>query len=148
MIEFLQNKGFELSYSGASSGVVDILIGNDYLSAVLTGRTHRLNKCLMLYESVFGWTLSERDGEFNDQTVGKESAGLFIQSSNESEENLSEEIRSLWEVENLGIYDSEKKSESDKQILERFEMNLKFVDNIYGLVWFVALYGHLMHTLG
>ncbi|GIX71415.1 hypothetical protein CDAR_588581 [Caerostris darwini] len=54
----------------------------------------------MLNESVFGWT--GRDCEFNEQTVGKESAGLFIQSSNESEENLSEDIRSLWEVENLG----------------------------------------------
>ncbi|GIX75492.1 DUF1758 domain-containing protein [Caerostris extrusa] len=78
MVELLKNEGFELSDSGASSGRVDILIGNDYLSAVLTGRTHRLNNCLMLYESVFGWTLSGRD-EFNERTVGKESAGLFIQ---------------------------------------------------------------------
>ncbi|GIX92293.1 hypothetical protein CEXT_387071 [Caerostris extrusa] len=108
MVELLQNEGFELSDSGASSGRVDILIGNDYLSAVLTGRTHRLNNCLMLYESVFDWTLSGRDGECNEQTVGKESAGLFIRSSNESEENLSQEIRAMWEIESLGICDSEK----------------------------------------
>ncbi|GIY61530.1 hypothetical protein CEXT_517621 [Caerostris extrusa] len=119
-------KGFELSDSGASSGRIDILIGNDYLSAVLTGRTHRLNKCLMLYESVFGWTLSE----FNEQTAGKESAGLFIRSSNESEKNLSKEIRALWQIENLGICDSEK-SGSDKEVIVRVEKNLKFVDNRY-----------------
>ncbi|GIY14557.1 reverse transcriptase [Caerostris darwini] len=111
-------------------------MGNDYLSVVLTGRTHRLNNCLMLYESVFGCTLSERGCEFKEQIVGKESAGLFIQSSSESEENLSEEIRDLWEIENLGICDSEK-SESDKQFIERFEKNLKFIDNRYetGLLW-------------
>ncbi|GIY27338.1 gamma-aminobutyric acid receptor alpha-like [Caerostris darwini] len=57
MVELLQKEGFELSDSGASSGRVNILIGKDYLSAVLTGKTHRLNNCLMLYESVFGWTL-------------------------------------------------------------------------------------------
>ncbi|GIY71674.1 DUF1758 domain-containing protein [Caerostris darwini] len=63
IVELLQNQGFELSdilgvfLHTVVSGRVDILIGNDYLSAVLTGRTHRLNKCLMLYESVFGWTL-------------------------------------------------------------------------------------------
>ncbi|GIX67573.1 reverse transcriptase [Caerostris darwini] len=136
MVELLQNEGFELSDSGASSGRVDILIGNNYLSAILTGRTHRLNNCLMLYESVFGWTLSGRDGEFNERTVGKESAGLFIRSSDESEENLSEEIRAMWEIENLGICDSEK-SESDKQVIERFEKNLNFVDNRYEtrLLW-------------
>ncbi|GIY18384.1 DUF1758 domain-containing protein [Caerostris darwini] len=50
MVELLQNEGFELSDSGASSGRVDKLIGNDYLSAVLTGRTHRFNNYLMLYE--------------------------------------------------------------------------------------------------
>ncbi|GIX89751.1 hypothetical protein CDAR_245571 [Caerostris darwini] len=120
MVELLQNEGFELSDSGASSGRVDILIGNDYLSAVLTGKTHRLNNCLMLYESVFGWTLSGRDGEFNERTVGKESAGLFIRSSNESEENLSERIRAMWDIESLGICDSEKR-ECDKQVIERFE---------------------------
>ncbi|GIY55527.1 reverse transcriptase [Caerostris darwini] len=136
MVELLQNEGFELSDSGASSGRVDILIGNGYLSAVVTGRTHRLNNCLMLYESVFGWTLNGRDGEFNERTVGKESAGLFIRSSDESEENLSEGIRAMWEIENLGICDFEK-SESDKQVIERFEKNLKFVDNRYetGLLW-------------
>ncbi|GIY12713.1 reverse transcriptase [Caerostris darwini] len=136
MVELLQNEGFELSDSGASSGRVDILIGNDYLSAVLTGKTHRLNNCLMLYESVFGWTLSGRDGEFNERTVGKESAGLFIRSSDESEENLSEGIRAMWEIESLGMCDSEK-SESDKQVIERFEKNVKFVDNRYetGLLW-------------
>ncbi|GIY44427.1 DUF1758 domain-containing protein [Caerostris darwini] len=79
MVELLQNEGFELSDSGDSSGRVDILIGNDYLSAVLIGRTHRLNNCLILYESAFGWT--GRDGEFNERTVGKESAWLFIRSS-------------------------------------------------------------------
>ncbi|GIY25511.1 reverse transcriptase [Caerostris extrusa] len=103
MAEILQNEGFELSDSGASSGRIDILIGNDYLRAVLTRRTHRLNNYL---------------------------------SNKESEENLSEEIRALWEVENLGICDSEK-SESDKEVIERFEKNLKFVDNRYetGLLW-------------
>ncbi|GIY01928.1 reverse transcriptase [Caerostris extrusa] len=42
----------------------------------------------------------------------------------------------MWEIENLGICDSEK-SESDKQVIERFEKNLKFVDNRYetGLLW-------------
>ncbi|GIX90657.1 reverse transcriptase [Caerostris darwini] len=111
MVELLQNEGFQLSDSGASSGRVDILIGNDYLSAILTGRTHPLNNCLMLYESVFGWT-------------------------DESEENLLEGIRAMWEIENLGICDSEK-SESDKEVIERFEKNLKFVDNRYetGLLW-------------
>ncbi|GIX76734.1 hypothetical protein CEXT_208841 [Caerostris extrusa] len=77
MVELLQNEGFELSDSGASIGRVDILIGNDYLSAILTGRTHRLNNYLMLYESVFGWTLSGRDGEFNKQTVGKNQLGCL-----------------------------------------------------------------------
>ncbi|GIY29049.1 hypothetical protein CDAR_547061 [Caerostris darwini] len=87
----------------------------------------------MLYESVFGWILSGRDGEVNEQTAGKESAG-FIRSSNESEDNLSKEIRALLETENLGICDSEK---SDKQVIERFEKNLKFIDNRYetGLLW-------------
>ncbi|GIY01929.1 hypothetical protein CEXT_332101 [Caerostris extrusa] len=37
MVDLLQNEVFELSDSGASNGRVDILIGNDYLSAVLTG---------------------------------------------------------------------------------------------------------------
>ncbi|GIY67287.1 uncharacterized protein CEXT_513241 [Caerostris extrusa] len=59
-----------------------------------TGERKR-NKCLMLYESVFGWTLRGRDGEFNERTVGKESTGLFIRSSNESEENLSQVIRAF-----------------------------------------------------
>ncbi|GIY94822.1 hypothetical protein CEXT_422521 [Caerostris extrusa] len=105
MVELLKNEGFELSDNGASSGRVDILIGNDYLSAVLTGRTHRLNNCLMLYESGVWLTLSARD-EFNERTVGKESAGLFIRSSDESEENLSKGIRAMWEIESLGICDS------------------------------------------
>ncbi|GIY05875.1 hypothetical protein CEXT_754781 [Caerostris extrusa] len=54
--------------------------------------THRLNNCLIIYKSVFGWTLSRRDCD---------PAGLFIQSCDESEENLS--VRALWKVENLGV---------------------------------------------
>ncbi|GIZ00158.1 reverse transcriptase [Caerostris extrusa] len=42
----------------------------------------------------------------------------------------------MWEIESLGICDSEK-SESDKEVIERFEKNLKFVDNRYEteLLW-------------
>ncbi|GIX94899.1 reverse transcriptase [Caerostris darwini] len=88
-----------------------------------------MNRCL-------AGLLSGRDGECNERIVGKESAGLFIQCRNEGEENLSQEIRAMWEIENLGICDSEK-SESDKEVSQRFEKNLKFVDNRYetGLLW-------------
>lgn len=124
---------FELSHCNTlCSQQVDVLVGADYFYRVnFGGGFVKVTKSLFLCESLFGYSLC---GAINDdQNLSKRASVLSLSVSDMEQKGL----KMLWDLECLGIKSEENVSEIDKEIMSKFESNLKFVDNRYetGLLW-------------
>ncbi|GBM36712.1 hypothetical protein AVEN_221974-1 [Araneus ventricosus] len=56
----LRQEGLVLSYQGIVDTEKVLLIGNDLINKILTGKTCRLSENLMLYKTIFGWVINGR----------------------------------------------------------------------------------------
>lgn len=97
---------------------IQILIGSNMWSHLMTGRTFKLICGLIAVESVFGWTLSGEILPFKDSLAAR-SISLFV--------NGEKTLQDLWSIETIGIRDPVEKlsqSEYDSKVKEDFQQNI------------------------
>ncbi|CAG7730197.1 unnamed protein product, partial [Allacma fusca] len=94
-LDILQEKKIRLSDVGTGSSGVDILLGSDVASTLMTGKTCRLNPGLLAIEYTLGWTLMgtvPRNHTHNSTTT-------MVSLLN------TESLQNLWQLEVIGIRD-------------------------------------------
>lgn len=117
----------DFNYSGSTG--IDVLIGADQISKILTNKTMRLKCGLVATETIFGWVLMG--------TLPREENIGAILCSHMKDENLT----NLWELEVLGIRDPievETEAVKEEEAKKSFQQNLKrALDGRYsvGLPW-------------
>ncbi|XP_055948251.1 uncharacterized protein LOC129981438 [Argiope bruennichi] len=135
IVSVLRQEGFVLSDQGGEETEIGLLIGNDLINKVLTGKTRRLSEFLMLYETIFGWVIN---GSSGGEDVLNCALSMYTGVECCEEEKLSDLLYNWFQLESLGIRDSPSgRSESDEKIIQRFEENLRFENGRYvtGLLW-------------
>ncbi|XP_055943575.1 uncharacterized protein LOC129974831 [Argiope bruennichi] len=135
IVSVLRQEGFVLSDQGGEETEIGLLIGNDLINKVLTGKTRRLSEFLMLYETIFGWVIN---GSSGGDDVLNCTLSMYTRVECCEEEKLSDLLYNWFQLESLGISDSPSgRSESDEKIIQRFEENLRFENGRYvtGLLW-------------
>ncbi|GFQ84751.1 uncharacterized protein TNCT_690321 [Trichonephila clavata] len=102
---------------------ISILIGADYYYQVVTGRIARLHKNLVAVETLFGWSLQ-------GQSTDREELSTMSVIVNES--NVSEQLREIRDLENLGIKVEVSNDENiDNDIMSEFEAGLSYQNKRY-----------------
>ncbi|GBO05358.1 hypothetical protein AVEN_94136-1 [Araneus ventricosus] len=131
----LRQEGFVLSDQGSEDTEIGLLIGNDLINKILTGKTCRLLENLMLYETIFGWVIS---GSSRGESASNCTFSMCTRVECCEEERLSDLLYNWFQLESLGINDSlSGRSETDEKIIQKFEENLRFENGRYvtGLLW-------------
>ncbi|GBM74812.1 hypothetical protein AVEN_141731-1 [Araneus ventricosus] len=131
----LRQKGFDLSDQGSEDTEIGLLIGNDLMNKILTGKTYRLPENLMLYETIFGWVIN---GSSRGESASNCTLSMCTRVECYEEERLSDLLYNWFQLESLGINDSlSGRSETDEKIIQKFEENLRFENGRYatGLLW-------------
>ncbi|GBN56720.1 hypothetical protein AVEN_162906-1 [Araneus ventricosus] len=131
----LRQEGFVLSDQGSEDTEIGLLIGNDLINKILTGKTCRLSENLMLYETIFGWVIN---GSSRGESASNCTLSMCTRVECCEEERLSDFLYNLFQLESLGINDSlSGRSETDEKIIQNFEENLRFENGRYvtGLLW-------------
>ncbi|GBO08570.1 hypothetical protein AVEN_154299-1 [Araneus ventricosus] len=131
----LRQKGFVLSDQGSEDTEIGLLIGNDLMDKILTGKTYRLSENLMLYETIFGWVIN---GSSRGESASNCTLSMCTRIECCEEERLSDLWYNWFQLESQGINDSlSGRSETDEKIIQKFEENLRFENGRYvtGLLW-------------
>ena len=93
---------FAEDYSIANSDDIDVLIGLDFYWSFITGRVRRQLNKPVLVESILGWII-----QGNIESQNKQVSTMFC-SSKIHDNQLNKEIKSLFELEAIGILPQEK----------------------------------------
>lgn len=142
----LNDKGLQVAdipVRGMETEELGILIGGDYYWSIVTGHTERLEKGLVAVESKFGWLIQ---GVVSvpviNVTVEPIEVKVFHLSVGE-EQMLTDQLRSFWETESLGInMDTDKAPDMEtlkcfEECVQfkncRYEVSLPWKDNAYNL---------------
>jgi len=117
------------SFNGNSAHEVDLLIGADYYWELATGRVSRGQDGPIAVETKLGWVLSGPVPDAEASCSFLTTHVLRVDSHDEV--SLNDTLRAFWELESLGI------SESDRTVHQEFEENISFKDGRYevGLPW-------------
>ena len=114
---------------------LELLIGNDYYSDLISCRKKQIAPGLYLLESVLGWILSGRiqSGEVNQSflsmmTINDLSAEPCIFS------NVDTEVEDFWKLETIGISDFSTCSE-DERAVQSFNSTIKYTGRRYEVTW-------------
>lgn len=146
IIQSLNDKGLQVADTpvrGMETEELGILNGGDYYWSIVTGRTERLEKGLVAVESKFGWLIQGVVSvPVMNVTVEPAEVDVFHLSVGE-EQTLSDQLRSFWETESLGInMDTDKNPDMDtlksfeesvKYKRGRYEVSLPWKDNVFNL---------------
>lgn len=129
----LEAKGLQVADTPVRGMEVEglgILIGGDHYWNVVSGRTERLENGLVAVESKFGW-LIQGVVSIPVLNVTTEPADVDVFHLSVGEEQiLTEQLRSFWETESLGIHmDTEKSPETDAAW--KFEESVKYKQGRY-----------------
>ncbi|XP_069357578.1 uncharacterized protein [Maniola hyperantus] len=126
-----------LADDGSLSSRIDILIGNDYYHNVMKTGKLKIRENLYLVNSKLGWILS---GETNLKPVDELSVITYFLSCGETKLNKPDlplnnvDIKSLWDLESIGITDSPKIS-ADEEAVKTFNESTEVIDNRYTVSW-------------
>lgn len=114
---------------GLEQESLGLLIGGDYYWDIVTGQTKRLENGLVAVESKFGWliqgTVSIPVMSVTTETVDVNILHLSVDEG----QALSDQLRSFWETESLGITDIKQNPETDA--LWKFEQSVKHHEGRY-----------------
>lgn len=128
----LEAKGFQVAdhpVRGMEQEGLGILIGGDYYWNIVSGNTERLDNGLVAVESKFGWliqgTVSIPVMNVTTETVDVNALHICVG----EEQVLTEQLRSFWETESLGITDIKQNPETDA--LWKFEQSVKYLQGRY-----------------
>ncbi|GBM73082.1 hypothetical protein AVEN_17666-1 [Araneus ventricosus] len=131
----LRQEGFVLSDQGSENTEIGLLIGNDLINKILTGKTCRLSENLMLYETIFGWVIN---GSSRRESASNCILSMCTRVECCEEDRLSDLLYNWFQLESLGINDSlSGRSETDEKIIQKLKENLRFENGRYvtGLLW-------------
>ena len=112
-IKDLQKNKITLSDVGNDDSVIDLLIGGDIASKLLTGKKQDLSNGLTAFETVLGWTIM---GKLNNDE--KHDFNNFIVASMITHEAR---VADLWNLDLLGIKDPIEQSAQSEINLKTFE---------------------------
>ena len=127
-------------------GCIDLLIGNDYYSDIVSTKRISLSDGLYLLSSKFGWILSGRTKEENEVKSTESTLALLTHSSSEISTNLlkldrtddsafkNSYIEDFWALETIEIKDSPKVTDDD-EALAKFNKSIKLVNDRYQVRW-------------
>ncbi|GFY39991.1 integrase catalytic domain-containing protein [Trichonephila inaurata madagascariensis] len=123
-------KGLILADDGFSTEI-DLLIGSDFICEILGDRNLKISKRLMATNSIFGEILQ---GRINNEGNVKEVQVNYLSTIDQKMDY--DQINKFWELENMGI-NKQESSNSDLQILEKFEENTTYTNGRYEtkLLW-------------
>lgn len=114
----LKEKGIFVSDVGSNEAEIEVLIGADYYASWLTGRKQCLNNGLVALETCFGWTVSGKLKEEEDDPPGS-AVALHVMSMFVAEARVAD----LWSLETIGIDDPcsvKSRDEREKEVKEHF----------------------------
>lgn len=94
-----------------------MLVGADYYWQLISGKIQRLDDSLTAIETVIRWTL-DRDTRSLPKFNQAESVRNF--SICLTEDSVSEQLSSFWEVEHLGLVTEKRLSNDDEYVLKNF----------------------------
>ncbi|XP_063631833.1 uncharacterized protein LOC134803058 [Cydia splendana] len=120
--------------------VVDVLIGNDYFGAILTGRKIQVSEDFWLLDTDFGWVPSGKLAP--EERSGVLSVVTYCQCHTPSCPYFSEpdlplrniDVRFLWSLENLGITDSPKATRQEEAV-RHFNETAQHQEGRYLVKW-------------
>lgn len=121
--------GLELADNsdGVSEMGIDVLIGSDYYWEVATGRISRGQSGPIAVHTRLGWILSGPvpSPETEQSSVSLITTHTLRVDSRQLAETLDDTLRSFWDLESLGIKDSE------QSVFEKFKENIAFKEGRY-----------------
>ncbi|XP_037515449.1 uncharacterized protein LOC119391870 [Rhipicephalus sanguineus] len=129
----------------ARSGI-DILIGADYYWSLVYGDFKKLQGTLVALKTKFGWTLQGAIPCSSSAACCSTAAVLRAGVSDDT--SLTNELKSFWELESIGITDScAQTNEKSQEIINTFSTSIKKTDKRYevALPW-KPLNIHLAHN--
>ncbi|XP_052778713.1 uncharacterized protein LOC128216176 [Mya arenaria] len=122
---------------------IDLLIGNDFYLDIILGHKIEIQPGLYLLASKFGWILTGRTNEVNEesseanmlilthgQNISKTEVFTNLDDSIPCQPNLED----FWQLESIGIKDLSFNTEDDT-VMNHFKDNLIFQDNRYSVKW-------------
>ncbi|XP_054717257.1 uncharacterized protein LOC129226651 [Uloborus diversus] len=119
-------KGLKLADTSNKDVSVSILIGADNYYDVMTGRIKRINRKLVAAASLYGWCLIGISGSPNKNSGDSFAMKVMV------EENISKQLETFWQLENLGIESAnDDVSCNDNKTLREFEDSIRFQDGRY-----------------
>ena len=99
-----------------------ILIGGDYYWKIVTGQMERMSDTLVALESTFGWLLQGTATVLNT-TVETLDIGMMHVSVAE-DISLSDQLRTFWETESIGIYTDKEPLTMDDEAMKKFRQTV------------------------
>ncbi|XP_064463439.1 uncharacterized protein LOC135374405 [Ornithodoros turicata] len=111
---------------------IGFLIGCDYYWEVVTGNVRRLDDKLVAMETIFGWTLQEPAVSSTTSTaICSSIVGIMRVVVTENNEELSQRMRSFWELEHIGITDSKTELCDKGEVMQRLGESVKYENGRY-----------------
>ncbi|XP_042148992.1 uncharacterized protein LOC121837441 [Ixodes scapularis] len=104
---------------------ISILIGSDQMWGFMTGEVTRSKTCstLVALNTKLGWTFQGRTSILKSQKNHSNLVVCVLQIT--GTEQVEGALRSFWELESLGITDSEDQMSETSQVMRHFEQNIR-----------------------
>lgn len=121
----------DVSHGDHSDEGIGLLIGADFYWAVVTGSVRRLAPKLMAVDTAFGWTLQGEVGTTRSTAICSTATSVMRASvSEETDKDIASQLRSFWELEHLGINETERVCPEDA-VLQHHKETVRFEDGRY-----------------
>ncbi|XP_049926226.1 uncharacterized protein LOC126406100 isoform X1 [Epinephelus moara] len=118
----LEKKGLpSADVSGRSDEELElsVLIGADYYWKMVSGRVERLSESLVAIETIFGWTV-QGPVSMSSMKIGIEQAT-----------QVSNQQRTFWEIESLGISSKGEEQADDVEAQQNFDRSVRYTQGRY-----------------
>lgn len=126
--QMLKSKGLPLADTSASNDEeleLSVLIGADHYWEVASGKIERLSESLVAIETIFGWTVQ------GPVPMSSMSEASCLKIGIEEDTQISDQLRSFWEIESLGITHNLEQRAEDVEAQQCFQRSLKSREGRY-----------------
>lgn len=134
-VAHMMNEGMNIADASRGAHTEDgisLLIGADYYWAIVTGSVKRLSPTLMAVDTTFGWTLQGQAGTTRSTAICSSAANVMrVIVTNETDKDISAQLRSFWELEHLGIKDTQATTCQQDAVLQHHKETTKYEDGRY-----------------
>jgi len=128
----------------SEKGPIDLLIGNDYYLDIVQSERIVIQPGVYLLNSKLGWIVT---GRSCDESLENEDVSMLILSPgnmvgenaafSEADKSIPRKpcVEDFWNVESIGVKDSDENKTDDDIALENFKDKIQFEDGRYQVVW-------------